>query len=263
MSILIKSKHIDDDISNAITNIRKTELLYKFDKPFKLTTCTILIDLGSPFDFQHFLELYQNTYNNHPLLNKDWSFNCSPRFYNCIFFKHHTIEHNISIKLFRNGKLHLTGLKSVQQATVYADLFCKLISPFTSDPTILPIPLHINIQLINATFKIQLPQDTCFCLKTLYSHLQQSITTLNNINCSFNNDYHSAVKLTINDNNKVTVLIFESGSILLLSCINGHQLEYAHNIIIDFIMKFLHQIIKPTIKSNKKRKKNFDYSAYI
>jgi TATA-box binding protein (TBP) (component of TFIID and TFIIIB) len=259
---------VDQDISNAVTNIQIIETTHNnVTKPFRINTMTILLQLG-PFNFRQFLEkcMQENSLAELGLQDSEWALNCSPKFYNCIFLKN-KIE-GVSIKIFRNGNLHLTGIKSVTRALHHGTQICSVLQNFSSNHLQVE---RFNIQLINGAFKFNLGDNRAFCLNKMFSELKRKLAESPvdkdmTIDCLFNTDYHSALKIkftSTDSNNKTTVSIFKSGSVLIQSFINGQQLLLIYKFVSSFVQNHFDAITTFEYEKKGKRKRNFDYSAYL
>jgi hypothetical protein len=241
-------------------------------KYFRQNTITILLKFG--INFSKFLEQCSQISQVTELGLEDdkWIINSSPKFYNCIFLKH-KIE-RVSIKIFRNGNLHLTGVQCVTKALDYGEQLCSVIQAFT--PEQLSIK-GFDIQLINGAFKFALPDNYAFSMESMYCLLKIKLkeptyhTSTYNIvvDCLFNSDYHSALKIKFFFNNlnnftasTTTVSIFKSGSVLLQSFRNDQQLLFVYDFVNQFISENYDSITLLDMKGVK-RKRNFDYTSYL
>src|SRR5690606_10681910 len=130
----------------------------------------------------------------------------------------------ISVKLFSNGSIQMTGCNTIESIL---DVICKILYAikqiktidnknitFTTDPNkiILMNINKIDIVMINGIFKLpfEINRVKLFdCLQT------------NNIKCTYDSVKHSAVniKYNINPDNEpqcyITILAFEKGSIII------------------------------------------------
>lgn len=265
--LIHKCKTIDKDLTRALNDCNSTSVR-NAQNALRITTMTILVILEDvTFDLTKFGKwAFDNDIT--PFLQDlnvgHWGINCSPRFSNCVFFTHYLQHKKISIKLFRNGKLHITGLQSTQQALVYADLFCRLLQPH-STTTI--TTTDIDIQLINASFKFSLPKDKSFHLQNIKYVFESNGNTSVPLTFIFNNDQHSGLRIKFDlENTKITLMMFEKGSTLIQSFRNASQLKTSFYLISDLISNSNFDIIlrdKFDIKRGIKRKKDFDYNAFL
>lgn len=268
-----QAETIDANLLDAINQIHNTQSNSSItvSKYFRQNTITILLKLGT-FNFYSFLEKCHQVHqiSELGLAEDEWILNSSPKFYNCIFLKH-KIE-RVSIKIFRNGNLHLTGVQCVTKALDYGEQMCSVIQAFASEQLAIQ---GFDIQLINGAFKFALPDNRAFCMENMYCLLKQKLTepTYNAsgyhivVDCLFNSDYHSALKIKFffknsNNSSTTTVSIFTTGSILIQSFRNGHQLLFVYDFVHKFVSENFDGITKLDTKGLK-RKRDFDYSSYI
>jgi TATA-box binding protein (TBP) (component of TFIID and TFIIIB) len=261
----LSSKDMDRDIAKAVSEIQMIETTHNnVTKPFRINTITILLQLGS-INFRQFLEvcMQDDPLPKLGLQESEWSLNCSP----IVFFLKNKLE-GVSIKIFRNGNLHLTGIKSVTRAVHHGTQLCNVLQQFSTENLQVK---KFNIQLINGAFKFNLEDNTAFCLTKIFSEVKNKISQSPidkdvTIDCLFNTDYHSALKIKFNftqTNNKTTVSIFKSGSVLIQSFRNGQQLLVVYKFITNFVCEHFDTITTFEFEQKNKRKRNFDYSSYL
>lgn len=251
---------IDNEINIALEQIqdREQELCLEFVKPFRLNTMTVSLQMEC-FHFQNF-ENYHTNYTD-----SIWDTNCSPKFYNCIFLKKR--GEKVSVKVFRNGTIHLTGIQRLVNAIDYGNQLGQLLQPFSSSQQRVK---SLDVQLMNGAFKLSLPDNKSICLQTAYAILSSSTSTIKHHNedikfdCSFNNDHHSALKLKFKMIEvKVTASLFGSGSVLIQSFRAPVQLLLVHSFLMSFFQTNLSSILRPDVKCSRKRARHFDYAAYM
>lgn len=187
-----------------------------------------------------------------------WSLKETSGFYNCLIINRITEEHKpkkLAIKIFRNGKLHMTGIQTCTGAIECANMLIPLLQQFDQRNTL--NHQGFAIQLINGCCKIPLPSGYVLSLPIILQHLQHDYT------CYFNSDHHPGirVKLQTEQSNTITIIIFESGSILLTAFLSGSQLLLAYKFIVQ-IQTHLHKYLTPDIK-RKILKRKFDYSSIV
>lgn len=258
------ARMMDDNIASAVSQIKAMEITNKnVSKSFRINTMTISIKLGQ-LHFGQFLDvcMLDNNLSELGLLESEWSLNCSPKFYNCVFLKK---SEGVSVKIFRNGNLHLTGEQSVGKAVQHGTELCTVLQPFAKENLEVK---EFNIQLINGAFKFAIPQDTVFDLTRMYSLVQESIVKMTpsdlKIDCMFNSDYHSALKIKFTQSNKTTtVSIFKSGSVLIQAFRDGDQLIFIYKYVFSLISNNFDSVTALDPGSQKKRKRNFDYTSYL
>lgn len=260
---------MDNCLVHSVKTLHTMEINGTIAKSFRINTITILLRIGQ-FNFKQFLDIctQDNPFQQLGLVEGEWSINHTPKFYNCIFLKNKLDR--ASIKIFRNGNLHLTGIKSVGKALEYGRQLRNIIQPFSSENLEVQ---EFDIQLINGAFKFALPDDTAFYLTTMFSILKSKLDNRSNdqdvqIDCLFNNDYHSALKIKFiftqdPRDSTTTVSIFKSGSVLIQSFRNGDQLIFVYKYVVNLICDNFDEVIAPDPKVKTKTKRNFDYASYL
>jgi TATA-box binding protein (TBP) (component of TFIID and TFIIIB) len=165
-------------------------------------------------------------------------------FYNCILFTHTDAvadagnddadadagagakPKKTAIKLFCNGTLHITGLSDIRAVVDFAKRFTAFISRLTDVQLTVA---DFSIQLINGNFKIS----RRLLLKPMYEKLLATTQHL----CRYNPEKHAGiiVQMMMADAHKVSVIVFDTGSILISAFVTGQQLAEAHAFIVGFI----------------------------
>ena len=165
----------------------------------------------------------------------------------------------INIKLFINGAIQITGCKSIidfkNSLTI---LFNKLKTVkgvydsktdtiidkyFVNDLNLLELK-HINkikIAMINSNFNIGFSIDR----ENLYGLLLS-----NNITCSYDPVIHACVNIKYNydDKKKISIFVFEKGTIIITGVNNCEQIIAAHKFINTYLNKNYNSISKRTIE---------------
>lgn len=198
-------------------------------------------------------------------------------FHNCKIFNMTDIDketgqqYNIAIKCFTNGTLHITGVRKLIRAHEIAEMFCFLIGLTEGGSGLednYTIQRHV-VQLINLHLCCKNPSGKSIDLQRLHNLLQEETQYV----ASYNNDRHSGVnvKYLTNDMVYITILIFDSGNIILCGLKSiEHFVETC-----EFILNFVEQnspkiyIETPSILTTRrtgkqsKGNKHFDYGQYI
>ena len=229
-----------------------------------LSTMTIVCDLSESIDIlclsDNFItpSEYQCIIKR-PKPNKE--FDISKRgkkkktFYNqaSIHYTDHTTK---CIKVFSNGKLHITGVTSVSEASTVCLLTCgilnKTIGAVVGSAKIKP--LNIQICMINTNFSINHGLNII--------KLKDILKGKENITCSYTPDTYPGLKIkfTHENKNRTSLFIFSSGQIV----ITGVKLMIdIHEVYLKF-MNILHEsyevIYNPNIPiKNKKKKYDIKY----
>ncbi len=248
--------------------VKSLQEIHQDNQSFRITTMTIGITLGYTKCF-YLKKLYDWFVANNiltELSNSDngfWSLREFSGFYNCvILYKSYVDNSNkkrkIAVKLFKNCKLHMTGIKSCSDALEHANKLIGVLDKFYMQQN-----LHIkgfSVQLINGHYRLPLPEGFTLCLQSLLDKLQNT-----DCKCIFNSDQHPGIRIKLSiETTTVTLIIFESGNILVTAFINSNQLEKSYSFLSTYIHSNLSRCLKPQIKQKPSRKKmlSFDYTKY-
>lgn len=159
----------------------------------------------------------------------------------------------ISIKLFTNGTIHLTGCKSIHNVTDALNvLFNELKSiqsefEFVDDLSSLKVEnlKQVKIAMINSNFTMPFNIDRT----KLFECLKKD-----KITSSYDSLIHAGVIIrhttSINDNKIITILVFEKGAIIITGARNYQQILSAYNFINQYILSRYHIIKKEYININ-------------
>jgi TATA-box binding protein (TBP) (component of TFIID and TFIIIB) len=165
----------------------------------------------------------------------------------------------IHLKLFSNGAVQLTGCKSVGQfVEVMKKLCSKLLTfqfayntvtkktikkVFVTNPNFVMVNKVTNlaIRMVNTSFHVGFMIDRV-ALYNLLLKLNHTVT--------FDSAYHAGVNLKyISGSDTITLLIFESGSIIITGLKTKHQIWDGY----EFIIKFLHEHYNKIVKVNMEK----------
>lgn len=184
----------------------------------------------------------------------------------CVIFKwNQTYENNklknknISVKIFKNGSLHITGITVPDEAVIITECFGNYIQKYknTSDDEDDLSILSYNLIMIQSTFDIGVTID----LPKLHEiwNVDESYT--------INNDKHSAIQIK-NKKDKTSIFIFSTGKILITGCKNSEQLQTAYTSVCCFFEKNINEgfyekkqdIVK--IPKKRGRKSKMELNSY-
>ena len=118
----------------------------------------------------------------------------------------------VAIKIFSNGTLHVTGPVSVKETIEFIEKTCTFLDTIFKKTKGSFKADDICVQMVNTNFHIQRPMK-----KEFIHHLLRK----NNLK-SWIPESHPAVRLQID--RKTTVLIFESGAVIITGLKNGKAL---------------------------------------
>jgi TATA-box binding protein (TBP) (component of TFIID and TFIIIB) len=255
----LKATKFMEDLNVAISNI-----------PAKLTTMTVFIEFeGLNMEFLN-LQRIQEGFKNPQVLDiissitGDSSIVLSKRrtFFNSLVFKCRNKE---SVKLFCNGNIHVTGVKTILDAIALADVFAILINSLygitegrRDKPYDIPIKFKYDVQLINIAYVI--PGITKKQRMDL-ERVQTELKSKTPYSVSYNTERHAGVILR---SPEFSILVFESGNVIISSIKTLEQVCQVS----DFITRFINPLPgvcklcldKETVGNMKK---GFDYKSYL
>jgi TATA-box binding protein (TBP) (component of TFIID and TFIIIB) len=243
---------------------------------FKISTMTVLIMLNYRINLDKLQKRYMDT-DVVKFMEKHGQWNMKKSggscFYNCVLLSQKRVvqkdnkkgSETMAIKVFSNGNLHMTGVKSISMALQQAEMVRELMG-LVYENDVFEIVEH-DVLMVNGYFKLNLPQGSFVCLKTLYDLLCNDSKHF----CMFNNDQHAGVMIKMLQNNgssKVSVMVFDSGNILISAFVNGSQAIAAYEFVTQFIQTNYANVIKeigtiPTDCRQSAGATEFDYSKFI
>ena len=213
-------------------------------------------------------------------------------FYNCIIFTYRNIScsdkrsvshdsdkhkaSNPAIKVFSNGTLHITGLKTITEVLAVSELFCRIFD-IVSDDASAPFTVEdfsvedFRVQLVNSHFKI--PSLPHISLDTLHRHLLTETQHL----CRYNRENHAGLIIRMdldtpgaNVLRHISVIIFESGNVLISAFTHSSELIRAYEFVTGFLKKHFKSISSTIdakdpnpVKRRRRTAEGFDYGKYI
>ena len=162
-----------------------------------------------------------------------------------------------SAKIFTRNTIHLTGCNSIESIIYTIKLLLDILNKpvyvvdfavnkviekkYATDITALSISKikYFNIAMINSDLKMPFCIDRMKLFKLLLKY------NLDICSCSFEPIKHAGVNIKYKYfSKKITILVFEKGSIIITGANNCSQIEAANNFIGIFILMNLKNIIK-------------------
>lgn len=234
---------------------------YRITTPCRITTMTILLSLGTRINLNKI-----TTTNLTEIISKSSNLNCnlelSKKFNNCTIVKCKRSEgEKVTIKIFSNGNLHMTGAKTVFMAVEYGNLLCRCFEQLFHQSFEIQT---FSIQLVNATCKFDVGNDSVISLSTFRDIVQEC-----DMQCFYNNDVHAGLRIKLpytqtSTPHQSTVILFSTGSLLFNAFLCGKELLNAYNIITNLFSQHRGRIIKPKlVKEHTKYIEDFDYNKYL
>ena len=170
-----------------------------------------------------------------------WGANISPtRMRNCVIRKYAIgPKRKCAIKIFSNGRLHITGCTTAQEAYSYVKTVIDLICPDKE-------AIDFQVQLINSNFAFQVAIDL-FALARFMEEMA--------ILFKYNKDHHHALRFKSPDN--VSILVFMSGSVIITGAKEPTTALNAYKCIVDIIEKkfFDGVVLEGYVRRNTKKQR--------
>lgn len=258
---------VDEEISNGLTKVKNLQQNNELIKSeFYITTMTVCLTMNSRVDIRGFAAWFEQVQESKK--EESWNIKNNAGFYNCVILKHTNNDCNVAVKIFSNGSLHMTGARSIQKAVEYGKKVADILQEYNTSSSY--CVETFRIVLINGCFKVNLPFEHCFCLKTLCNLCTDNAYP--NVVCALNTDHHPGMRIKLKQDDigmskTSNILVFNSGSILINAFLTGKELEGAVVFIMGLISEAYKNILKECvqhkIKGSRKRAREFDYSQYL
>lgn len=274
----------DEQLRNTLRSAYKHDTQPKICKAPYITTMTVSVNLNrDTCNITKLVEIYKECFQddaNNKIHQELRAFvnsvfkgsqNFFPRkskststFHNCVVFSICKLfpddqSRMVSVKCFTNCNLHITGVKEVSFAIHVAKSMCMLYELVFNDTYSIT---GYDIQLINAHFLYDFGSSCHFNLQTLHNLVIKETEHF----CMYNNDRHAGViiKILTDSMTSVSVIVFESGNVLLCAFHDSHEFTVAWEFIINFIQKHWQQLQSNSrIAKSSKTCKGFDYNRYL
>jgi len=267
-----------EDIDDAIIETALLSICCTVETtPFHLTTMTVMITTDD-----------KSTINLEEIMNNTDQFPASLKarkangFFNCIMCswspeimqedcskkarhaKGVDKVHAKGVKIFSNGQIHITGVKSVTEALECGRVVYEAIGRSPESIT------DFTVQLINGHFKFIIGDDKFVKLSKLHEFCVKETTYM----CRYFPENHAGLLVRIpfdDDSGRIsTVVFFESGSVLINAFTKGDELKKAYDFATTFIDKHADDVIgigiEKTIVKRVRRSAEtggFDYGKYL
>jgi TATA-box binding protein (TBP) (component of TFIID and TFIIIB) len=168
-----------------------------------------------------------------------------------------------SVKVFCNGSLHITGFKTLLEVLEVAEVFATIFEILDGGSGIDDIYSikEYKVQLINIYYQTQgLTSEQGLDLQGLH----RLIVEKSDYYSVFNNERYSGVVIKAPE---FTVLVFDSGNIILTAITTIEQIRSAYMYMHNFMKTNIYniRIDKMQMKryDTKRVKENFDYGKYL
>lgn len=191
-------------------------------------------------------------------------------FPNCIVFTLiETKSRKVAIKCFTNGALHITGVENVGRALEIAEMFgalLELVEGGNGCGSMFEVE-RFELQLMNVHFQMNIHEGK-IDLERLFQFVLQRTQHMS----SYNKERHNGliVKILTENMHTVSVIVFDSGNILVCACKDDTSFTEAYSFIIGILQDVWLEVWQKDVlskqvcnKRKRKHKDNFDYGQYI
>lgn len=175
----------------------------------------------------------------------------------------------ISVKIFKNGSLHLTGCKNVDNMLEALQKVCFECSKtraiicsnkikevtFAKNPEILGIEhlKNFKVHMINSNFTVP------FCIDRPKLHIKLKSES---VNSEYDTNKHAGVQVKFENN--ITIFVFESGSIIIIAGRTGFStINKAYTYIYKYLLNSYDIIVKNESLTNSNIIRCLDESTNI
>jgi TATA-box binding protein (TBP) (component of TFIID and TFIIIB) len=163
-------------------------------------------------------------------------------------------KNKINIKIFKNGSIQMTGCKCIENCLEVIDTLCVqlkkvkaildpedmktiIMKPFAANTSCLDVTQvkNLTVRMINSNLKIGFKVDR----DKLYRILIQQ-----GVDCIFEPCAHAGVNIKYNykGTDKISIFIFESGSVIITGAKSRDQLICAYNFVTQKLFENYHRV---------------------
>jgi TATA-box binding protein (TBP) (component of TFIID and TFIIIB) len=151
-------------------------------------------------------------------------------FRNCVIIKVNGFPCNVTVKIFTNGFIHLTGCKDMAMALSAADrIVLALEFIFDVDAKI----IKAAVQMVNTSFVFK----RHISMEKAFPKIVQALASKPLISVYYDKSVHAAIKITIkssrNPKRKITGLLFRTGSVIFTGIQTFHEFNKGIKILVD------------------------------
>jgi len=225
-----------------------------------LSTMTMICDLTKPIDILNFSENFRSPSHidctiKKPKSNKDYDMTKRGKKKKTFFNQasiHYTTHTTKCIKVFSNGRLHITGVTSMTEAAEVCELTCnilnKTIGAVVGEGAVESVDLKIC--MINTNFSINHGIDII--------KLRSILQSTDNYTCSYTPDTYPGLKIKYThqkSSNISSMFIFSSGQVVITGVKLLTDINDVYSTILDITSLNFKKIHNPNILVKKKSKK--------
>ena len=239
----------------------------KLDNPamsyISISTMTIVCDLSGEIDIKKLSEGFESPsfpvcQIKHTKQHNEYEISKRGKvrksFYNqiTVFYTDHSTK---SIKVFSNGRLQMTGLSSIQEASKVAEMMCKIIKcapgALRSNPDHFGL-VSLSIGMINSNFSFH----CCIDIIKVYDIIKSTP----NIHVTYDPDVYPGLKIKVqlSPGTFASMFVFSTGNVVITGVKEPSHIQRAFVIISEAVnqnleivkSRFLHAPIKSKPKKH-------------
>jgi TATA-box binding protein (TBP) (component of TFIID and TFIIIB) len=172
----------------------------------------------------------------------------------------------INVKIFKNGSLQMTGIKKISECNIIINKLLAEINTVNSNTITLPaqntllpefvlVPLTPNTDVVFyektealkvITFNIRMINSNCHVPFKINRDVLFGLLKKEKIKCRYDPNSHACVNIRhdINDNDKVSIFVFQSGSIIITGGKTISDINKGYHYIMAIISKHYEAIKK-------------------
>lgn len=236
MRVLLHTKILLEEIQSSFEDAfsRMANLTQSIARPFNVSVMTILLIFNSNFDLAHVEKFHERQEKS---------------FQNQVSIKglDKVTGSKYCVKIFRNGRMHVTGCKSIARALVITNEVLGNIYPGVEHTL-----MGVDIEMLNLDFQVVVPLD----LTAVSACFQESGHTT-----SYNSISYPGCKIQLGF---CTILCFSSGSIIITGARDVQSSRRAYEIFLDVIEKHSDKILMPERSQRRgKRKRDNQFAPLL
>ena len=243
-------------------NYNKIQLYPHTIKPsyLNLSTMTMVCDLTKSIDILSFSDNFKSPLEfdctiKRPKQNTEFEVTKRGKKKKTFFNQasiHYTTHTTKCIKVFSNGRLHITGVTSMIEASDVCVFTCKLLNNISGavKGTEKVEALDLQVCMINTNFSLNHGVD----IIALKSYLH----TCENFSCFYTPDTYPGLKIKYHhelSKNKSSVFIFSSGQIVITGVKNIGDVITVYSLLMDICINSFNKIYNSSIQIKHKKKK--------
>ena len=234
MRVLLHTKvlieELQDSFEESFARMAEAAESYGILRPFNVSVMTILLIFDINFDLAHVEKFHarqEKTFQNQASIKGTDDATGS----------------KYCVKIFRNGRMHVTGCKSIARALIITDRVLQELYPGVEHTL-----MGVDVEMLNIDFQVVVPLN----LTELNSCFHES-----GYPTSYNSISYPGCKIQLG---YCTILCFSSGSVIITGSRDVRSSRRAFRVFLDVVGRFPDRVLMPgrtQRKSKRKREETF------